>query len=189
MLMRVCDWGLAGSMTDDVALLPLLIVQAGPMQGATFRLRGDTCVIGRDEGVDILVEDSRVSRRHAIIERSGGGLTLADAGSTNGTWLNDRRLTDAAELSDGDRIRLGSVELRFYDPTSATTEPVGAAIHAISSRAPRPERPPEAGRAAAALFGPTQMMSTRRSGGAWVTPAAVVLVLIVVLVAWLVLAR
>jgi hypothetical protein len=177
------------SMTDDVALLPLLIVQAGPMQGATFRLRRDTSVIGRDDGVDVLVEDFRVSRRHAIIERSGGRLLLADAGSTNGTWINDRRLTEPAELNDGDRIRLGGVELRFYDPTTATTEPVGAAIHAISSPGPRPGTPPEAGRAAAgALFGPTQLMSTRRRGVPWRALAAVVLVLIVALVVWTVVA-
>jgi predicted component of type VI protein secretion system len=176
-------------MTDDVALLPLLIVQAGPMQGATFRLRRDTCVIGRDDDVDVLVEDFRVSRRHAVIERSDDRLLLADAGSTNGTWLNDRRLTEAAELTDGDRIRLGGVELRFYDPASASTEPVGAAIHAISPSAPPASTPQDAGRAATgALLGPTQVMSTRRSGGSRLVLAAVLLVLIVTFVAWIVLA-
>jgi hypothetical protein len=165
-------------MTDDVALLPLLTVVSGPMQGTSFRLRSETCLIGRDNGVDILVEDFRVSRRHAVIERSGGRLTLADVGSTNGTWLNGERLTGVAELRDGDRVRLGSVECRFYEPASASTEPVGTAIRALSLHplAPRApggaERPP-----VSALFGPTQPMATgRRAGRPWLVLAASILV-------------
>lgn len=149
------------AMTDNLSLLPLLTVVSGPMQGASFRLRSEICVIGRDDGVDILVEDVRVSRRHAVIERTGEGLTLADAGSTNGTWLNGRRLTEPAELHDGDRIRLGGVELRFYDPTTASTEPVGTAIHTLSSR-PRGGSPQARPPPPSALSGPTQAMETRR---------------------------
>ncbi|HEX2773119.1 MAG TPA: FHA domain-containing protein [Micromonosporaceae bacterium] len=178
-------------MTDDVSLLPQLIVQAGPMQGASFRLHRDTCLIGRDDGVDVLVEDFRVSRRHALIERTGGRLVLADAGSTNGTWLNDRQLTEAAELRDGDRIRLGSVELRFYDPATASTEPVGTAIHAISGPRSTPGTAADAGRPpTAALFGPTQLMNTsRRGGGAWLVLAVSVLALVVAGAVWVLLMR
>jgi pSer/pThr/pTyr-binding forkhead associated (FHA) protein len=175
-------------MTDDVSLLPLLVVQTGPLQGASFRLRDETCVIGRDEGVDVLVENIQVSRRHAVIERTGDGLTLADAGSTNGTWLNDRRLTDPEQLRDGDRIRVGGVELRFYDPASASTERVGAAVLGVLQR-----EAPAAGAAAPtdALFGPTQVMDTgpRRSGIVWLALTGLVLVLAVVGVIWLLLLR
>jgi pSer/pThr/pTyr-binding forkhead associated (FHA) protein len=174
-------------MTDDVSLLPLLVVQSGPMQGASFRLRGETCVIGRDEGVDVLVEHVQVSRRHALIERAGDELTLADAGSTNGTWLNDRRLTEAEQLRDGDRIRVGGVELRFYDPAAASTERVGAAVLGIWQR----EAPAGPAAPTDALLGPTQVMDTglRRSGIVWLALAGLILVLVVAAVIWVFLLR
>lgn len=180
MLLRYANWGLGSPMTDDVFLLPQLVVHAGPMQGASFRLRGETCLIGRDDGVDVLIEDFRVSRRHAVIERTGDRLMLADAGSTNGTWLNDVRLTEAAELRDGDRIRLGSVELRFYDPGTASTEPVGAAIHAVTPGRPSAGKPAnDAAAPTDALFGPTLLMDTRRQiGTAWPVLATLILILL-----------
>ncbi|MEV4760419.1 FHA domain-containing protein [Micromonospora sp. NPDC049559] len=110
---------------DEHCLLPLLTVVDGPMRGASFRIRPGRRTIGRGEDADILIEDRRVSRRHATVELDGGRAVLVDAGSTNGTWLNDRRLAGAAELRDGDRLRIGSVELRFFDPGSAATDPVG----------------------------------------------------------------
>lgn len=182
--------GVDTSMADDVSLLPQLVVQAGPMQGASFRLRRDTCLIGRDDGVDVLVEDFRVSRRHAVIERTGDRLTLTDVGSTNGTWLNDCQVIEAAELRDGDRIRLGNVELRFYDPATASTERVGTAIHAISrpatTRGTADAGPPPT----AALLGPTQAMSTSpRSGSAWLVLAVLVLALVVAGAVWILLTR
>lgn len=167
-------------MTDDLSLLPLLTVVSGPMQGASFRLQSETCLIGRDDGVDVLVEDFRVSRRHAVIERAGGRLMLADAGSTNGTWLNGERLTGAAELRDGDRIRLGGVEFRFYDPATALTDPVGTAIHALSRQPPAARAPGDGERPyAGALLGPTQAFETRRRAGhSWLLIVASVLALI-----------
>jgi Inner membrane component of T3SS, cytoplasmic domain len=165
-------------MTDDLSLLPLLTVISGPMQGASFRLHSDTCLIGRDDGVDILVEDIRVSRLHAVIERSRNRLVLADAGSTNGTWLNDRRLQRAAELRDGDRIRLGRVELRFYDPSSASTDPGAPMRYTMLPPVP----PPPSGRTdpTGALSGPTHVMTTsRRTVAPWVA-----IVTALVIAAW-----
>jgi len=68
--------------------------------------------------VAILLDDQDVSRRHAVLERSGGRVVLTDPGSTNGTWVNRRQLCpgdprDRVELRDGDELRLGSVTLRF----------------------------------------------------------------------------
>ena len=112
-------------MADELCLMPLLTVVSGPMRGASFRLRIGHRTIGRGEGVDIVIDDCRVSRRHATVEVVPGRALLRDAGSTNGTWLNDRRVTAQVELRDGDRLRVGGVELRFFDPGSAPTDPVG----------------------------------------------------------------
>ena len=126
-------------MADELCLMPLLTVLSGPMRGSNFRLRAGWRTIGRGEGVDIVIDDCRVSRRHATVELTAGRAVLRDAGSTNGTWLNDRRVTAEAELRDGDRLRVGGVELRFFDPGSAATDPVGTPRY-VPPPQPRPHR-------------------------------------------------
>lgn len=111
-------------MRDGRELLPLLTVISGPLQGASFRLGPGVRVIGRAAGADVPLDDAKVSRRHATVAVRDGTVLLADAGSTNGTWLNQRRLTEPRELCDGDRLRVGQVELRFFDPATAATVPV-----------------------------------------------------------------
>ncbi|MFJ8684931.1 FHA domain-containing protein [Micromonospora wenchangensis] len=105
--------------------MPLLTVAAGPMRGASFRVRPRPQVIGRAPTADIAVADAHLSRRHAEVRLTDDGVVLVDLGSTNGTWLNDRRITDAEPLTDGDVVRLGRTELRYFDPGLATTDPVG----------------------------------------------------------------
>ena len=70
-------------------------------------------VIGRDYGVDVLIEDPKVSRRHATIAIAGGRALLSDLSSRNGTFCNDRRIDAPVELADGDRIQVGRVHLVF----------------------------------------------------------------------------
>jgi pSer/pThr/pTyr-binding forkhead associated (FHA) protein len=124
--------------TDELDLLPLIMVVDGPLRGASFRLRpGGPLTMGRAEGVDILIEDGRVSRRHATVELAAGGTLLRDRESTNGTWVNDQRVSGPTPLRDGDRIRLGEVELRFFDPASAPTDPGGT----LRPVPPAPARP------------------------------------------------
>ncbi|MGW0431121.1 FHA domain-containing protein [Micromonospora sp. NPDC003197] len=123
-------------MADEIGLSPLLTVVSGPLRGASFRLRSGLTMIGRGDEVDICIDDRRVSRRHATVKLLDGRVLLNDAASTNGTWLNDQRLSGVREVRDGDRIRIGGVELRFFDPGSATTDPVGALSYRLV--APRP---------------------------------------------------
>jgi type VI secretion system FHA domain protein len=74
--------------------------------------------IGRATGNDVVLPDveKRVSSRHARIERSAGAFQVVDLGSTNGTFLNDRRLepNSGTLLKDGDRISIGLYQLRFH---------------------------------------------------------------------------
>jgi DNA-binding winged helix-turn-helix (wHTH) protein len=70
-------------------------------------------VIGRAPDATIQIDSPGVSRYHARILVSGGGATLEDAESKNGTYLNGNRITASAVLSDGNEIRLGSVALTF----------------------------------------------------------------------------
>lgn len=77
----------------------------------------DVLAIGRVMGNDVVLPDveKRVSSKHARIEKSGGAWRLVDLGSTNGTFLNDRRLEaqTPAPLKNGDQISIGLFHLRF----------------------------------------------------------------------------
>jgi hypothetical protein len=70
-------------------------------------------VIGRSRDSDIVLGDANASRHHAEILPTEGGWSIGDLGSTNGTAVNGRRIRGAVALSGGDRIEIGTTELRF----------------------------------------------------------------------------
>lgn len=86
--------------------------------GREVALHGDA-VVGRDETSHILIDDNTVSRRHALVVERDGRWWIADTGSYNGTFLNDRRLAPgvALQLRHADRIRVGSEVLVFSAPS------------------------------------------------------------------------
>lgn len=69
--------------------------------------------IGRSDEADLHVDSTRVSREHAIILRQGVEYRVQDNGSTNGTFLNGRRVQDAP-LADGDMVKIADVEFCFF---------------------------------------------------------------------------
>jgi hypothetical protein len=82
------------------------------------RLRG-TCTLGRTDGNDVTLADSKVSRRHAVIHPQGPGeLWLADLGSRNGTFLNGSRITTPTRLRHLDHIDIGPYRLVFHQPNA-----------------------------------------------------------------------
>ena len=70
-----------------------------------------TSRIGRSEESEIVLLDPGVSRAHAIIEVAGGKALVRDLGSTNGTFLNGRRV-ETGSLRDGDELRFGNTRMR-----------------------------------------------------------------------------
>jgi hypothetical protein len=70
--------------------------------------------LGRGLTSDVRIEDTQVSRRHAIIAQRSDGTRVLDDRSFNGTFLNGRSVT-VASLADGDVLRVGSVVLRFVE--------------------------------------------------------------------------
>lgn len=87
-----------------------LVIVRGGSPGARFDLREDA-IIGRvDAG--ILLDDDEVSRYHAIVRVGDRGADITDLGSTNGTFVDGRRLTGRAALVEGSLIRVGQTELR-----------------------------------------------------------------------------
>lgn len=88
----------------------MLTVEGVP-PGAVYAVEG-TSRIGRSEESDIVLNDPSVSRTHAVVEIAAGRATLRDLDSTNGTFLNGRRIR-AETLRDGDEVQLGNTRLRF----------------------------------------------------------------------------
>jgi pSer/pThr/pTyr-binding forkhead associated (FHA) protein len=69
--------------------------------------------LGRSRQSDVMVDDPNVSRAHAEVRPHGDSWVLADLGSTNGTRLNGRRVTQSEVLKVGDEIELGTTTLTF----------------------------------------------------------------------------
>ena len=94
-------------------LLVLAPGDSGLQRGFAFPLAG-TMLVGRDGRSGVVIPAASVSARHASIERAPNGWRLVDLGSTNGTFVNGRRVDDAgAILGGGERITIGSVELQL----------------------------------------------------------------------------
>jgi two-component system, cell cycle response regulator len=94
----------------------VLVVLYGPELGRRFVLgsageQGEQ-VLGRSPDCAISLDDESVSRRHALVVTRGGGHTLEDLGSTNGSFVNDRRV-ERCRLENGDILRVGGVILKF----------------------------------------------------------------------------
>jgi hypothetical protein len=70
--------------------------------------------IGRGLVADVRLEDSQVSRRHAILALRGDGARILDDRSYNGTFVNGRRVT-VEHLSDGDVLRFGRAVFRYVE--------------------------------------------------------------------------
>jgi pSer/pThr/pTyr-binding forkhead associated (FHA) protein len=77
---------------------------------------GQSLHIGRSPSSDIQLEDSSVSRRHAVVAHRGGRAVLLDDRSLNGIYVNGQRVSEAA-LNDGDRIAIGHISLRYVEVT------------------------------------------------------------------------
>jgi serine protease Do len=104
-----------GTSANDIYLL-----MSGPNGVERIPVDGELS-IGRTDA-DIRVDDHEVSRRHALIRPVAGGLEVVDAGSSNGTLVNERRIDGSRSLGNGDVIRVGNTELTVEAPTAAQTD-------------------------------------------------------------------
>lgn len=90
-----------------------LMVSAGEAAGTVFPLTRSSLLIGRSADADVRVNENAVSNEHARVEIRGGNFIIRDLESTNGTFVNGRRITDSASLVGGDTIRTGSTIFTF----------------------------------------------------------------------------
>lgn len=84
-----------------------LVAESGLQVGQSFPLLEQRQVIGRREDASIPVDDSKVSRDHALVDYRNGLYYLVDLGSTNGSFVNGRKVQHAMRINLGDVLRFG----------------------------------------------------------------------------------
>lgn len=95
-----------------------LEIIAGPDAGKTKKFKGVRMVIGRTPGVDLLLTDQSVSRRHVELIYGDDGVVMKDCGSGNGTKVNGVKVAEK-KLEHGDEISIGKTKIRFVDELAA----------------------------------------------------------------------
>src|SRR5882724_8015802 len=79
--------------------------------------------IGRVQGNDIILPKGNVSKRHSRIVLKDGRFIVVDLKSTNGTYVNGRKITSPLVVKSGDKIYIGDFILTLDDPAGASAEP------------------------------------------------------------------
>lgn len=103
------DWG--GQPGPRTGVGSLTVIEPARDAGRAFTV-GDEVTLGRAPGCGVSVpDDSFVSSTHARVWRRDGQAWVEDLGSTNGTYLNDRRLEAPTRINQGDRLRVGKTIL------------------------------------------------------------------------------
>src|SRR5579863_9988310 len=108
-----------------------LVINPGTEQSREFELKPGSNYVGRGFANDLSIEDSSVSTSHCQISVNGESVIIKDLGSTNGTFINDDRVTEAA-LRPGQSLRLGTLEMIFENaaPKTAPATPVRLRVSA-----------------------------------------------------------
>lgn len=94
-------------------------MHTGPTPGKTFDLQGATATIGREANNEVVINDPEVSRKHARLTFQGGTWVIEDLGSTNGTFVNESRLSGPYSLRLGDVVGLGEKIKLVYETSTA----------------------------------------------------------------------
>lgn len=114
--------------------VPSVVVLTGSRVGEVLPLKPKGSVLGRAADVDIVIDDDGISRVHAMIMIEDGRWVVRDLGSTNGTFVGERRVGETPlMIHPGDRIRCGSdILLRFGDRAELETDYVDPLYRAIT---------------------------------------------------------
>ncbi len=175
-----------------------MVIKAGPEEGKIIPLGMETVVVGRDQGVGLTISDPEISRKHAQISYQGGQYVIQDLGSTNGTFVNNQRLTGPYVLRPGELIYFGEhVALQFeavnIDPDAtvvgrrkqpSAAAPVGTAPAGRASQQPAYQAGPPPGRApryAGAVPEQPAMRTARKPLPKWAIITIIIVVVILLL--------
>jgi predicted component of type VI protein secretion system len=116
-----------------------LVVTRGLNQGREIPITHTPFTIGRDPSCQLRPKSANISRRHCMLMIDNDRVFVRDFGSTNGTLVNDQRITDTVELHDADRLQ---VDRLFFEVRLAAAETViqaSAATEVVSAPAKKPD--------------------------------------------------
>ncbi len=147
-------------------MTPALVFSEGPLAGQRVEVDAEL-VLGREDA-SLTIDDEEISRRHAVIRPTDGGIEIEDLGSTNGTYVNAVRIESATRLAGGDTVKLGRSVLQVESVRAAAT--VAAAVvptppGPAALRASAPATAPAGRSAPAAPFGAYAVPRAKRSRG------------------------
>ncbi|MFC1569558.1 FHA domain-containing protein [bacterium] len=111
---------------DEEPVAKLIVIQSDSLEGE-FSLEEEETILGRDEDVDITIDEKRVSRQHCKISLTEDNYIITDLSSSNGTFVNGQRVTEKV-LENEDQIQIGASRFSF------SLETIGAS----SKRKPMP---------------------------------------------------
>ena len=89
----------------------LVVLRGDAKKGTTVRLRPSGHTIGRSAEADVVIDVPYASEFHARVESHDGGTLVHDLGSTNGTYVNGRRITAPTPAGQGDTVQIGKTLL------------------------------------------------------------------------------
>lgn len=115
-----------------------LVIETGPLAGQEVTVGAQPVTLGRKPPATVVIDDLRVSRQHTHLVVRDGKLYVKDLGSSNGTFVNDTKLSRETKLQPGDLVKLGSTVLKVTaaaEPAAAGARPAPAAAggHTASS--------------------------------------------------------
>jgi len=90
----------------------MILIARGPNKGSRFLITAEGASVGRSAASSIFLDDITVSRTHATITKDGNSFVLKDAGSLNGTYINNVSITEHVLVS-GDEFQIGKFHLLF----------------------------------------------------------------------------
>jgi len=90
----------------------MILIARGPNKGSRFLVTSEGVTVGRSASSSIFLDDITVSRTHATISKDGNSFVLKDAGSLNGTYINNISVTEHVLVS-GDEFQIGKFHLLF----------------------------------------------------------------------------
>lgn len=135
-----------------------ILVKVGPNAGQEFLLEKREITLGRDTANDIVISDPEVSRHHARLYFNGTAYVIEDTGSTNGTWVEGKRIDSPTVLKNGQTISFGElIQLEYHE-----TDPDATQLTTIAHTEQHlPEPPPVSSSVPPAVVIPPKVASPR----------------------------
>src|SRR5262249_28948611 len=141
------------NIADEPGGYPCLEILSGPRGRGRYRLQKGQNSVGRSRENDIVLDDSSVSRRHAMVDVAENGATIADMGSRNGTKVAGQKIAQAVSIGHKTRIKIGVFILRYLTGPAEEEEVVSepetpqsqelSSPHIPSEPPPTPSAPKE----------------------------------------------